>query len=273
MESLVMALASALEQPREVTAQVVHHLITHHDLDRADIGAFLTNELPRLEDYEVELILSPLFTPTLHDQAPIADLLGADSIPNAQWPSLIQQLAARPTVARLITADAATHPVPLRAVILERFVHRLQLDGTIAAPLLDWINHLAPSSDRPLLKAVARRAIWKAESRREILMRHLTATSARDSCRLEDVLALLQLIEIYQPADLQELLARMPQWEQVLHHEINLAASPKAFFNERVEELHGGGRDQRRQSDRGSAAKEQELAFLKRLRESLAAPS
>jgi hypothetical protein len=55
----------------------------------------------------------------------------------------------------------------------------------------------------------------------------------------------------------------------VLRHEINLASGPKAFFNERVEELHGGGRDQRRQDGGNIASKEGELALLERLRQVL----
>jgi hypothetical protein len=268
MSRLLDALASALECPRDVPGQVVRHLAGVHGVDRADVGHFLTSELPGLEDFEVELILSPIFTPTLQDQAPFAEFLDATSVPATEWPELIERLAARPTCAQLVTDDGVTHSIPLRDVAIERYVYRLRLDGTIPEALLDFISHLPPA-DRPLLKAVARRAVWEHHGRRQILRRYLAAAGARENHRRDDVIELLKLIENYQPDDIADFLARIPHWEQVLRHEINLASGPKAFFNERVEELHGGGRDQRRQDGGNIASKEGEWALLERLRQVL----
>jgi hypothetical protein len=263
-------LAAELERPRELTAQVVNHLVGTYGITRDNIGSFLTAELPKLEDYEIDLILSPLFTPTLHDQAVFAEMLGRDSVPSDQWPGLIQQLVARPAHAQFVTGEGQTHSAPLRDVTIERYVHRLRLEGTIPEPLFKLLNHLPPGTDRPLLKAVARRAVWENDSRREILVRYLTSAAGGDSYRLDDVVELLKLAETYQPADVQDLLARIPHWQQVLRQEINEAASPKPFFNERVQELHGGGRDQRRQDNTRITAKENERAFLERLQQVLA---
>jgi hypothetical protein len=115
-----------------------------------------------------------------------------------------------------------------------------------------------------LLKAIARRATWNTPARGEILSTVLRKTPPEH--RAADAAALLQLMETYQPADAVELLARIPHWEQVLRHEMNLAASPKAFFSHRIEEMHGGDRDQRRAKDARVGAKQGELEFLARLR-------
>jgi hypothetical protein len=270
MASLLEALAAALERPRELPAQVGRHLAGTYGVDRDAIGAFLVHELPRLEDYEIDLILSPVFTPTLDDQAVFAELLGRDSVPREQWATLVRQLAARPTRAPLATGDGAVHSVPLREVTLERYVHRLRLEGTIPESLFNLLLHLPPGADRPLLKAIARRAVWESQPRREILVRYLTSAAAGDAYRLADAVELLKLAETYQPADLADLLAHIPHWQEVLRQEIRLAASPKAFFNERVQELHGGGRDQRRQDDARIIVKENERAFLERLQRVLA---
>ena len=273
MPPLLEALAAELERPRNVTAQVVNHLVGTYGLTYDGIGEFLKTELPKLEDYEVDLLLSPVFTPTLRDQAVFAEFLGRDSIPSNEWPGLIEQLRTRPTRARFITSDGQTHSVPLRDVTLERFVHRLRLDAKIPEALFNLVNQLPPTADRPLLKAVARRAIWESENRRNIFVHYLTASAGGGTYRLDDVLELLKLVETYQPADLRDLLARIPYWQQVLRQEINDAASPKPFFNERVQEMHGGGRDQRRQDNSQVTAKEKESAFLERLRQVLATPA
>jgi hypothetical protein len=46
---------------------------------------------------------------------------------------------------------------------------------------------------------------------------------------------------------------------------IGLASGPKPFCNERVQDLHGGGRDQRRLENARIIAKQRELDFLARL--------
>ena len=263
---MLETLASELERSRELPAQVVNHLAGTYGIERDAIGAFLVNELPKLEDYEIDLILSPVFTPTLHDQAVFAELLGRESVSREQWPALTHQLVARPTRAPLATSDGQFHSVPLREVTVERYVHRLRLDAALPESLFNLLNQMPSAPDRPLLKAVARRAIWESDARRDILVRYLTATAGGDTYRLGDVVELLKLVEIYQPADVADLLAHIPHWQQVLRQEINLASSPKAFFNERVQEMHGGGRDQRRQDDARMSAKENERAFLDRLR-------
>lgn len=265
MPSLLEPLAAEFDRPRRLSAQVVNYLSGTYGIEREAIGAFLVNELPKLEDYEIDLTLSPVFTPTLNDQAIFADLLGQTSVPRLAWPDLIQHLVTRPTHAQLVTEDGRQHSVPLRDVSIERYVHRLRLEAMIPGPLFKLLHHFPPPGDRPLLQAVARRAVWENEARREILTGYLTAVAGSDAYRLDDVVELLKLAETYQPANVADLLLQIPHWLQVLRQEINESGGGKSFFNERVEELHGGGRDQRRWNDSRRIAKENERAFLERL--------
>src|SRR6185295_17159361 len=129
---LFETLVEELERPRDVTGQVVEHVGGTYDIERDAVGEFLDTKLPELEDYEHDLILSPLFTPKLADQALFAEVLGKESVSKAKWPEIIAQLAARPTKGQLITTDRSRHTVVLREVVLERYVHRLRLEGSIA---------------------------------------------------------------------------------------------------------------------------------------------
>jgi hypothetical protein len=262
MTMLIDLLAAELERHREISAQVLKHLVGAHGVAREEIGTFLVAEMPKLEDYEIDLILAPLFTPSLVNQAVCAAVLGRNSVGSNQWPGLIRQLVARPTRAQLIAEDGTTHSVQLREVTVERFVHRLRLEGTMIEAVFELILRLAPAGDRALLLAVARRATWEHSGRCEILTRCLAA--ADDARRRVDAVALLRLVETYEPTSVADLLARIPHWQQVLRQSIN-AGGAKPFFNERVEELHGGGRDQRRHDNRHVTAKEQEQDFLAHL--------
>ncbi len=266
---LLETLIAELERPRRLPAQTVDHICGTYDIERADVGSFLTEQLPGLEDYEIDLILSPVFTPTLKDQAVFAELLGRESIPSEHWPDLIQQLVARPTCANLTTEDGQSHVVPLRTVTLERFVHRLRLDGTMPEALFQMLAHRAPRPDQPLLQAIARRAIWEQEGRGDILVHYLTSAMNAGTYSLGDAVELLKLAEIYEPMHVADLLVRIPHWQQVLEQEINAAGNAKPFFNERVEEMHGGGRDQRQQDNTRRTARQNERAFLARLQQVL----
>lgn len=268
---LLNLLTAELERPRSLSPQVTRHLSGTHGVERDAIGAFLATELSKLEDYEVDLALAPIFTPSLQEQAVFAELLGAETVPSDAWPDLVRALVDRPTNAQLITEDGHTHAVPLRGVSIERFVHRLRLHGSIPLALLELIATRVETSERPLFKAIARRAIWEDEGRRKILQRFLDHSPEDSSTRTADAVELLKLVETYEPTDAANLLARIPQWEIVLRHTISVASSPKPFFNERVQELHGGGRDQRGRS--AVEPKQAELDFLARLKTILSEPA
>jgi hypothetical protein len=265
VSQLIEAIAAELERPRELSARVTNYISGHYGIDDDGIGRFLAGEMPKLEDDEIDLILSPVFTPKLSDQAVFADLLDSECVPRDEWPALVQRLAARPTRALLVTADGLQHSVALREVTIERYVYRLRLDAKISQSLFNLLDRIPSRSGGPMLKAIARQAIWDSGSARDIFVRYLTAAVDRGSYTLDDTLALLHLVEARKPASLADLLARIPAWEEALRQQIQVASGPKPFFNEDVRLLHGGGRDQRAQDDTRMTAKERELLFLVQL--------
>lgn len=270
VSDLIETLAAELERPRELSARVMKHLTGTYGIDYEAIGPFLVNELPKLEDDEIDLILSPVFTPKLADQAVFAELLCAGSVPRNEWPRLVRELAARPVRAQLVTIDGRPHTVVLREVTIERYVYRLRLEGAIPESLLKLIERDPSTADRPILKAVARRAVWENDSRRNILERYLATAAGRGGWRASDAVELLNLVESYKHADVADLLAWIPPRREALREQINTASGPKPFFNERVQELHGGDRDQRHQDDSRISAKQNEFEFLERLQNVLA---
>jgi hypothetical protein len=269
VSKLLETLAEELERPREITPQVVAHIGGTYEIEREGIGDFLDARLTGLEDYEHDLILSPLFTPKLADQALFAELLGKNSVPKGEWPALIQQLAARPTRAQLITSDKKRHTVTLREVTLERYVHRLRLEGSIPEAVLNLLGQPSFAPELPQLKAIVRRAIWENTGRLEILTRYLTSAERRGLYQPGDGLQLLRVAEDYKPADVANLVERIPAWQEALRIEIETAGHPKPFFSGSVQADHGGERDQRQLDGIRLSAKKDEFAFLDRLHQAL----
>lgn len=269
MPSLIEALAAELERPRELSARVLNYISGTYGIDPDAIGAFLVNELPKLEDDEIDLILSPVFTPKLADQSVFAELLGSNSVPRDQWAGLVQQLVARPIRAQLLTLDGQVHIVPLRDVSIERYVHRLRLEAVIPESVFTKLEKMPVAADRPMLRAIARRPVFESSGTREILEEYLIALNDHGGYNLDDMIELLNLAENRKPANVSDLLASLPRWTELLREQIDKAWGPKPFFHQQVEIMHGGGRDQRRQDDTLLSVKEHEFAFLLRLQELL----
>jgi hypothetical protein len=268
VSNLIEKLAAELERPRELSPRVLNYIGGIYGIDHDAIGDFLVNGLSKLEDDEIDLILSPVFTPKLADQAVFAELLVGESVPRERLTELVQQLVARPIQAQLLTLDGHAHLVTLREVTVERYVQRLRLEGAISESLLDLIQRVSNVEDRPMLQAIARRAVWENEQTEPILVRYLTNASARDYYSLADALGLLELVEGRKPADITDLLARIPGWKEALRQQIDVGSGGRPFFHEDIRAMHGGGRDQR-QGDVRLSVKERELDFLTRLEQIL----
>lgn len=265
MTALLDLLAAGLERPRPLSEQVYKQLSAQHGIGRDEAARFLEEELPKLEDFEVDLALSAVFTPTLADQAPVAGYLVDQRVPEAEWPGLIRHLVERPCRAALGLDGDVLVSVPLREVLVERYVRRLRLDGTVDPEVLGIIRSLAPERERAMLLAVARRAVWESPGRLAILQRHLARFAGEDRPLAGEAAELLRLVETYQPADAAQLLGWLPSWREAIRKQIEDADQPSPFFNERVQELHGLGRDQRGAAVEIQRRKRAELELLERL--------
>lgn len=270
MQPVFDRLVEELEKPRPLTAQTLRHLASAFGVERHEVGAFLDERLEGLAEEELDFTLSALYTPKLADQATFAGLLEGASVPASEWPAWVERLHRRPTTGRLVTADGTVHAFKLQPVTLERYVYRLRLDGSLPETLLRLIRTLPPAADRPRLLAIARRAVWDTPGRRELLQQFLTRSYAGDPPVPGDAEALLALVESSEPAGTEDVMARLPAWERVVRTQLDSAGSPSPFFNERVQDLHGGGRDQRGGNETLRAHKAAELEFLQRLGQLLA---
>ena len=264
MSYLLEPLARELERPRKISAQIARHLLANYSIADDEVGSFLVEMLPTLEVDEIDLILSPLFTPKLADQAVFAGLLGQRSIPSDEQARLIVETVARPTDARLVGFDDQTYRVRLGEVTVERYVYRLRLEATIPGPIFELIEQ-APSDDRAILQAVARRATWEGDDRSGMLGGYLTATAGLGAWGTAEAAALLDLVDRYKPTDITDLVAKIPKWQGGLRGDLGAAFGGKPFFSVGIELSHGGERDHRSPEGALIEAKRHDLDFLERL--------
>jgi hypothetical protein len=261
---LLETLAQELERPREVSPQVARHLLANYDVMDDQVGPFLVETLSTLEEDEIDLILSPLFTPKLDDQSVFAGKLGQVSVSSDEQARLVAEAIARPVNARLVSMDNLTHRVRLAEVTVERYVYRLRLEGTIPESILELIGRF-PSDDHALLHAVARRAIWESDERSGILGGYLAAAERGGALSADEFRSLLDLVERYKPTGIADLVAKTPRWQEGLRSDLNTAAGGKPFFSDQIHQSHGGDRDRRSPEGSLMESKRHDLAFLERL--------
>ena len=270
MNRLIDAIAAELERPRALTAQVLKHLASAHAVGRDEVADFFKDQLAGLEDFEIDLILSPLFTPSLAEQAVFGALLQGGSVPKGQWGELVEHLLARPVVGSFVLEDGSTQSAPLREVTVERYVHRLRLEASLDDVTLSAVHAIPWPSIQPLIIACARRAIWDNRSRLPLLQHLLRQPATSESDLAALVTGFLSLMEAYQPADAAALVSRLDHVIEVTRQQALNLASPKPFFSVRIQDMHGGGRDQRSATATTVEAREQEMRFLQRLRAAFA---
>lgn len=265
MRELEDAVHADLSSTRQLPAQIAVHLSAHHEVDTDVVVPFFEQEFPKLEDYQVDLILSPAFTPTLQDQSRYSSYLMPSPVPSTELAPLVHRLAIRPTLAHFVLATGGEFRVPLREVIIDRYVRRLNLDHAMSDAVWACVRHLAPEADRSKLMAIARRPIWRPPNRNALLLNALSRAFDQESYRLYDFELLLRLAEQYQPTHAEELASLIPELLRGIETEISQHSVPKPFFSDRIREMHGGSRDQRITSHDFTSEKQSMLEALRRL--------
>jgi hypothetical protein len=127
-DSLKSRLASLLSRPRPLKPQTERQLGQHMAEHSLSTPAFLLCAAHVLEEYELDILFGPMFTPTLDERAGLSDLL-LDWRPDAgQLAQLVAELAAEVPYAVVRLPDGTEAPLTLHEVMVERYVRLLRLD-------------------------------------------------------------------------------------------------------------------------------------------------
>src|SRR5204862_1282515 len=106
-----------------------------------NIQSFLLAAAGLLQEYELDIVFAPVFTPTLDERAEVADLLFHWRPSERQLGQIIPQLCERVGHALVLLPDGSQAKLTLHEVMIERFVRLLRLDAaadaTTAAALRD----------------------------------------------------------------------------------------------------------------------------------------
>lgn len=143
LDSLVDRLAGLLARPRALAPQTERQLAQYlAEHKSTSLASFLLGASSLLEEYELDIVFAPLFTPTLDERAEVADLLfhWRPSEPQLR-DVVVPKLCERVAHAIVLLPDGSHAKLTLHEVMVERLVRLLRLDAaadaTTAAALRD----------------------------------------------------------------------------------------------------------------------------------------
>ncbi|MBF0271538.1 MAG: hypothetical protein HQL98_05605 [Magnetococcales bacterium] len=126
----------------------------------------------KLEEFEQELLLSPLFTPGQAERAACEPVLPRAGLTGEEVDLLIATLA-RETPCFPVTSGQRSGFCPVPEVVVARYVRLLGLDQPVSAEAYEWIDSRLVGADRDWVMSLARRLVWQTPSSGELLSRVL----------------------------------------------------------------------------------------------------
>lgn len=189
--------------------------------------------LSACEPFEVEWLLSSLFTPTHREREACETFLPPEGLASEVVDDLVAILSSDVLFCP-ISYGHQMQAVPVMGVLIERYVRLLHWDAAIP-PLLrpvlaDWVE----GQDRVTLSSLARRPAWQSLHRAQMLYHALQAMVERDSFRIDKVQFLTDFVASYRPDGQQALLRALANLVEAYHQD-----SEHPIFNQQLEQYQG----------------------------------
>jgi hypothetical protein len=199
-------LKADLVAPRTLLTQVLNEINDRYTYPQERLPAFFSEKFPQLEDYEVDLLFSPQYTPAEHHRLEYIPILGGAALTENAVKQLRQQLAEEKLTTVFCTEDAAVEVnVPVHEVFIDRYVNLLKLDNALPDGLYEAINRLVPTASRNEANLLARDVIWHDPIRVKILLAFLDVFQQRSNFSTVKLNFLTNFIRTYRPTAFDDL--------------------------------------------------------------------
>jgi hypothetical protein len=235
VQRIVAAARDALTAPRVVSPQVLAHLLAQYEVPAGEVSAWLRSDLGKLESYELDLVLSPLFTPDLSTRLRFERILGAGHLEELEVGALLgtlEGLALRMTL--VIDADRVEAELP--TVVLERFVRLMHLDSPLPEAVLADLDRLDLEA-----RLCLRDKIWHLERNRSMLPNLLAAAKRTGEDFTETIHFVTDFLRTYRPATCGECVTGLEHLAQAYRDELDRYQSgSRSFFNPELQAAYRG---------------------------------
>ncbi|MDX2085533.1 MAG: hypothetical protein SFZ03_09110 [Candidatus Melainabacteria bacterium] len=236
---LLTELERDLTRPQALPTVVASALAARAEEAAETLEYFVANTLDTLDDVTLDLIFSPLFTPTLAAQSRYASLLQDDVLAKEQLQQLVEQLTAQKARIPCTLETGETLLLPLLETMVARYIGRLHLDKPIPAALYQTIQRTTPADLQGTALALGRDSLWQDAARCQLLCEGLERFASRQSYQEEKLKALVGFIRTYRLRSSEQLYLQMKSL--ISSCEADMAtADQRSYFDETLRQQYGG---------------------------------
>lgn len=198
-QELFAIVRGLLVAPRTLTAKTATEIINFLEVDDA-VGGLASGRLAEFEEYEVEILLSPLFTPTTADRAACEAALSPAGISSRDLQALEEQLSRDELCCQVVYGlDVATMLVP--DIVIERFVKLLGLTNPLPESIVTLLENAVDDENRNLAFSLARRPVWVSGQNCGVLAVCLEKMVQKGSFSADKMDFLTAFVRTYRPKE------------------------------------------------------------------------
>jgi hypothetical protein len=206
LESLTAEVIKRLSLPRPLSPQVSNALADNYSTSEAEYDAFFAEKLTTLDDYEIDLVFSPQFTPKPADYDAVCSILGVHQLSSAESASILASVLKQLPTIPIVLASGATVSLPLHEVMVQRFLKLLFLTEAIPAVLAKTLQSATfPTFILARLTYCVRQSIYRLDKYAQFFAQLLQHLSQKTEMTLEKILFVHEFIQTYKPTSVEEM--------------------------------------------------------------------
>ncbi|MBF0612711.1 MAG: hypothetical protein G8345_12965 [Magnetococcales bacterium] len=231
-EKLLELLRRELTKTRFLLQQDAMHIANRLSVSDP-LDGLCQDKLGELEEYEVEILISPLFTPNLEQREVFENVLNDSGTDAEELKQIMSILVAENTACPVECGDS-TRPLIVPEVVISRYLRLLHIDSPIPGKIADTLRKLtepeAHRRFRPRAFSLARMPTWAGSKRRELLEDYLSLLDKRRSFNIHKLCFLTEHVRNLRPVKESKLIRSLS--ELVESYEMN---DSQPVFNEQLE--------------------------------------
>ncbi|MBF0358552.1 MAG: hypothetical protein HQL70_08075 [Magnetococcales bacterium] len=186
-----------LVAPRTLTAKTATAIAINLDVDDP-INGIGSDKVAALEEYEAELLFSPLFTPTDKERRLCEQALSPDGINSDTLDELYEQLL-QAELSCPVVYGLASGSLKIPAIIIDRYVRLLGLTSKVSERIVSLLESAVEQENRHWAFSLARRPVWRSSSSCELLAICLEKMVEKSSFSAEKMDFLTGFVRTYRP--------------------------------------------------------------------------
>ena len=153
-DMILELLRTDLTAPKILIKQVIDEINDRHGYSEDRLPEFFAEKFSTLEDYQVDLLFSPQYTPAEHNRLDYIPFIGGETLTQEDVKSIKRQLTEEKLPVMFCTPDDGIEvPATVHEVFIDRYVDLLKLDQPLPESAYQDIQAMVPEASFELLIA------------------------------------------------------------------------------------------------------------------------